>query len=289
MKKLTFLFSVFLTILFSHISFAQIRNGSFENWPDMERADPGDWDTYDEYYQDAVTLSADAFDGSNAARLEVLDNGGSPFQPFLVSWEDGGGHPVSERYPNVTGYYKFHNEGNDKFKVSVEMFVGFNPVGAGEAFFDATSEYTPFNVPINYTGSETPSNAVVTFSIADPETWIATIGSWALVDLVELGGQIPVGIKLQEATLPRKFNLRQNYPNPFNPTTRIELSLPFSGEVSLKVYDILGQDVGTLVSEGLGPGSYTYEWDAEGLASGVYIYQLRAGEFIETRRMVLMR
>jgi ligand-binding sensor domain-containing protein len=85
------------------------------------------------------------------------------------------------------------------------------------------------------------------------------------------------------------FVLSQNYPNPFNPTTTIAFDLPKASNVSLKVYNILGEEVATLVSDRLSAGSYSYEWDASNLASGVYLYRLQAGDFVETRKMVVMR
>jgi hypothetical protein len=87
----------------------------------------------------------------------------------------------------------------------------------------------------------------------------------------------------------RTYKLFQNYPNPFNPSTTIEFDLPKSSEVSLKVFNILGEEVTALVSERLSTGSYSYEWDAGKLASGVYLYRVQAGNFVETRKMVLMR
>jgi photosystem II stability/assembly factor-like uncharacterized protein len=85
------------------------------------------------------------------------------------------------------------------------------------------------------------------------------------------------------------FSLEQNYPNPFNSTTTIEFDLPKTSDVTLKIYNILGAEVATLVSDILIAGSYSYDWDASNLASGVYLYRLEAGEFVETKKMVLMR
>jgi hypothetical protein len=85
------------------------------------------------------------------------------------------------------------------------------------------------------------------------------------------------------------YQLHQNYPNPFNPSTTIEFSLPQSGFVTLKIYNILGEKVATLVSDRLSPGSYSYVWDASELTSGVYLYRLQAADYIETRKMVLTR
>jgi hypothetical protein len=102
---------------------------------------------------------------------------------------------------------------------------------------------------------------------------------------------------------PRVFQLQQNYPNPFNPSTHIRFSVQGSGFedrgsgfpvqgsrlVTLKVYDVLGREVATLVNESLQPGSYLVTFDAVGLASGVYVYRLMSEGFTQTKRMVLMR
>jgi hypothetical protein len=88
---------------------------------------------------------------------------------------------------------------------------------------------------------------------------------------------------------PQSFVLSQNYPNPFNPTTDLQFSVLDPQFTSLKVYDPVGREVATLVNEMLRPGTYKATFDATGLASGVYYYRLRAGEFAETRRMVLLR
>ena len=87
----------------------------------------------------------------------------------------------------------------------------------------------------------------------------------------------------------QSIHLFPNYPNPFNPTTSIEFSIPKSKFVTLKIYNILGEEVVTLVSEKLPAGKYKYEWDASGMASGVYLYRLEAGNQVEVRKMVLMK
>ena len=97
------------------------------------------------------------------------------------------------------------------------------------------------------------------------------------------------GIEDQIANVPTKYSLGQNYPNPFNPITTIEFDLLKTSEVTLKVFNILGEELVTLVSDKLSAGSYSYEWNALGLASGVYLYRLKAGDYVETRKMVLMR
>ena len=94
---------------------------------------------------------------------------------------------------------------------------------------------------------------------------------------------------------PDRFTLNQNYPNPFNPSTSIRFQVPlnkggFRGlSVQLTIYDILGKEVEVLVNEQLQPGTYSVEWNASNFASGIYFYSLTAGDFIQTRKMVLIK
>ena len=97
-----------------------------------------------------------------------------------------------------------------------------------------------------------------------------------------------------EILSPEKFSLEQNYPNPFNPTTNIKYNIPSVGtrlalSVQLIVYDVLGNEVATLVNEEKPAGSYQVEFNASELASGIYYYQLKTGEFMQTRKMALIK
>jgi hypothetical protein len=85
------------------------------------------------------------------------------------------------------------------------------------------------------------------------------------------------------------FNLYQNYPNPFNPATTIKYELPKEGMVTLKIYDILGREVKILVNEKQSVGRYELTFDASNFAAGVYIYRLQAGEFIQSKKMILLK
>jgi hypothetical protein len=106
------------------------------------------------------------------------------------------------------------------------------------------------------------------------------------------GGINTTGLeKLREGSS-STFSLHQNYPNPFNPATNIEFQIPKSEFVVLKIYNILGEEVATLVSDRLSAGSYSYDWDASQstvMAGGVYLYRLQSGEYVKTRKMLLMR
>ena len=86
-----------------------------------------------------------------------------------------------------------------------------------------------------------------------------------------------------------EYKLFQNYPNPFNPTTMISWRSPVSSHQTLKIYDILGNEVATLVDEYREAGRYTLNFDASRLSSGVYIYRITAGEFSDVRKMVILK
>ncbi len=89
--------------------------------------------------------------------------------------------------------------------------------------------------------------------------------------------------------IPTNYSISQNYPNPFNPSTKIRYSVPQSSNVVIKVFDILGNEIETLVNEQKAIGTYEITWYAKHLPSGVYFYQLRAGSFIETKKMILIK
>ncbi len=96
-------------------------------------------------------------------------------------------------------------------------------------------------------------------------------------------------IEVEYSIIPAEFSLSQNYPNPFNPTTTIKFGLPKEVKVTLKVYDILGNEVSTIVDQKMEPGYYKYEWNGVPFASGVYFYRLDAGSFVKIKKMVLVK
>ncbi|MCB0260113.1 MAG: T9SS type A sorting domain-containing protein, partial [Calditrichaeota bacterium] len=94
--------------------------------------------------------------------------------------------------------------------------------------------------------------------------------------------------------LPTEYSLDQNYPNPFNPTTTVRFALPEASNVTLKIYNILGQEVYTLARGNLEAGFHTFQWNATDqygsrVASGIYIYRLQAGHFVQTKKMLLVK
>lgn len=111
----------------------------------------------------------------------------------------------------------------------------------------------------------------------------------SLYVLYNLGGGV-VGIQDQEIEeIPTSFSLEQNFPNPFNPTTTIQYSLPQAGNISLKIYNLLGEEVKTLVNDYQEAGKHSVQFNANNLASGIYFYRLQAGSFIQTKKMILIK
>ncbi len=117
-------------------------------------------------------------------------------------------------------------------------------------------------------------------------------GSWrpAMTWLAQYVKDNPLtGVETSASNVPTRYELSQNYPNPFNPTTNIRYSIVKSSKVTLQVYNILGQMVKTLVNEVQSPGHYTITFNAETLASGIYFYRIQAGNFIATKKLILLK
>jgi hypothetical protein len=104
---------------------------------------------------------------------------------------------------------------------------------------------------------------------------------------------IPIGLQPISTEVPDKFMLYQNFPNPFNPATKIKFDIPAGTRrglfVQIKIYDILGREIATLVDEQLKPGTYEVQWDGANNASGIYYYKLVSDKFSETKKMVMLK
>lgn len=101
--------------------------------------------------------------------------------------------------------------------------------------------------------------------------------------------KIPVSVELRKLNIPESFFVEQNYPNPFNPSTTIRFSLPFASHVTVKVFNILGHEVATLLDGRKNVGIHRLSFDAANLSAGIYFYQVQAGDFVAIKRMVLVK
>jgi hypothetical protein len=116
--------------------------------------------------------------------------------------------------------------------------------------------------------------------------WV--VGSGGMILKTVTGGEIPTDV-VENENLPVSVQLYQNYPNPFNPSTVISYQLKVKSDVVLKVSNLLGREVATLVNGTKLQGEHHVEWDATGLPSGIYFYRLKVGSFVEVRKMLLSK
>jgi photosystem II stability/assembly factor-like uncharacterized protein len=185
----------------------------------------------------------------------------------------------------------------------------------------SSDDHTPvpaitYDLVVIRKGSHTPTNPVgflgnsMLTRLPEPGN-ISAVTEWALtglqngqyewsvraVDAAYVGSIIATGTfnigtptaVEPEDNLPSDYSLAQNYPNPFNPTTTVRYSIPKEGLVTLKVYNVIGEEVAGLVNEIKQAGNYNLTFDAVNLSSGVYLYKLQAGSFVETKKMVLLK
>ena len=137
----------------------------------------------------------------------------------------------------------------------------------------------------------------VTAFYADSAQNTALVDSFVLradAIFIQQAGDPLTEIEVNPHMLPTEFSLSQNYPNPFNPTTKITYAVPFDGKVEIKIYDIMGREVATLVRGDHMAGYYTIEWDGRNhyglpVSSGMYIYRMMSGGFVDVKKMMMLK
>lgn len=149
-------------------------------------------------------------------------------------------------------------------------------------FFGATNSIT---VGPNFTVTSTGSVTLVSPNINFMNTIFVVGGA----ELYAVTGSPPAGVNSENSITPVKFVLAQNYPNPFNPTTTISWQSPVGALQTLKIYDVLGREIATLVNEYKPAGKYEVEFNASNLPSGIYIYKLTAGNFTAVKKLMLLK
>ncbi|MFH1161884.1 MAG: T9SS type A sorting domain-containing protein [Candidatus Jorgensenbacteria bacterium] len=163
------------------------------------------------------------------------------------------------------------------------MFVGFgwlgggDPSGKGGVFKCDGKEWT-----------QIVADSTLVMSLAVKGKSLL-VGTWNAIYRVDGAIDTPTAVDDYPSSVPTAFVLSQNYPNPFNPSTTIEFSLPKRSDVSVTIWNTIGQKIETLVDGEMEPGTHRIVWDAGSFPSGVYFYQLKAGAFTETKWMVLVK
>lgn len=149
----------------------------------------------------------------------------------------------------------------------------------------------PIPIDLSYDNSDLMTAGLNSFPVGDLNWFPTQYSAWKAqegTELAQISNTLITAIA-KTSELPQKFELKQNYPNPFNPTTAIEFTLPRSGNVTLAIYNALGQKVATLLNGFKAAQTYHVNFDASHLASGVYIYQIRFGNQAISKKMVLMK
>ena len=148
---------------------------------------------------------------------------------------------------------------------------------------DSTSGQNVWDAPID------PANPTYRFVITAPGIHNYVCTPHLSLGMVGTITAAPVSSVNEQGNLPEKYTLSQNYPNPFNPNTTISYSIPTSEFVVMKVFNAKGQEVKTLVNEQQPSGQYEVQFNESNLASGIYFYRIKAGSFIDTKKMILLR
>lgn len=220
---------------------------------------------------------------------------GFPFPPNLVAGGIMQRIPVTQPYSALSVYYQWHPHTQGLtvgFLIRVTMLdAQLLPTASGHFNAPWTTQATwqQVVVPLTYTSTNPTVWASIQFAFGGqgnpnpPDV----IGSYFLVDDVSFNA--PTTVEERGEDIPEHFSLEQNYPNPFNPSTKIDFSVPKQSFVRLSVYNLLGEEVATLVNETMDPGSYVANWNAVGKPSGMYLYSLNTGRSVLTKRMMLVK
>ena len=285
MKK-TSLLLLFIFVLLPVCTFSQIPNPGFENWTNGE---PDGWVT-DNAPPDfiPVTQSSSAHSGSSAMQGTVLNFSGFPIAPTFISGPDGNGFPYNSRPGSFQGWYKLTSAGSggDILQITVGFFKNGQGIGAAFVTLGDAASYTQFSSDITWITADVPDSAVIAGIVGNGSGGTVNAGTTFYLDDLTFSGATAVQPDENTAL---SFELAQNYPNPFNPTTTISYTLPKSSFVTLKVYNLLGQEVAELVNETQFAGKHSVEFTGTDLPSGLYVYKIAAGNFTQTRKMMLLK
>jgi len=284
MKSTALALLVLLALAVPAAGLAQIPNAGFETW---SSGNPSGWFANNvPPFASPVTQTSTVHGGSSALQGTVVSFMGIvSYTPEV--WTE---FSIGQRYKTFTGWYTYSAVGGDSLYGWLIVQKAQVPIGYA-LFTNKTtrSSYTQFSVDLTHVGSGTPDSCQIWFAIAGSSSNGDTVhvGSTFRLDDLALTGTA-AGIELAPSQ-PLAYSLAQNYPNPFNPSTSIAYQLKTAGQVKLSVYDILGREVAVLADGVQGAGAHEVRFDGNGLASGVYIYRLQAGTFVEQKKMVLQK
>jgi hypothetical protein len=278
---------IFFLALFSQEAIGQIPNGGFENW--VTDADtnfnPVGWETTNSYPLVSVDRVSPGFQGSFAMRVRTINAGFT--LPGVAKLQTA--LPFGARPTQFTATFKSTLVGGDIGFIIIGLMKGDSVIASVDSCTfkvdSSFSQFTTRHFRIAYQSNLLPDSVVI---IIASGLAFGHAGTELIVDDISFSGGGGTGVS-EVAAIPRAFGLSQNFPNPFNPSTTIRYQIAAQGPVTLKVFDLLGRELTTLVDEFKGPGEHTVTWNASGAASGVYFYRLQSGSFVEAKRLLLLR
>jgi hypothetical protein len=163
-------------------------------------------------------------------------------------------------------------------------------IGSYSGASDTIFQYTGYSAPYNYGGVSHDARIYKTvFLGVGLEQFTSASARQSLIQNVVNWFEVPVGVWDVRFDVPTQYNLGQNYPNPFNPNTTIKYTTPQNGPVTIKLFDVIGREIATLVNEVKEVGSYEVNVNASRLASGVYFYRMMAPNFVSVKKMIVMK
>ena len=278
---------IFVAIILStSYTKAQIPNAGFESWTS---GSPDNWIVNSTSQFQTVIQSTDAHTGSYSLEGTVVSFSGFTYGAVVTTVFN-----YNQRPSSLSGYYKLNSVGSDTLLIVFASYKNGNGIGGGifETSVSANS-YTQFNLPITYVSGDTPDSVGISISLMP----VLSLHSGTTFNIDDLSfGSGATRVENSFGKIPQAFRLEQNYPNPFNPSTKIEYQIPKLSHVSLKVYDILGNQVATLVNEEQPAGKYSINFNASKLSSGIYFYRIDAAPstgsaqgFVQTKKLILLK
>ena len=291
--RIVLIINLFLIILFSIPTGAQILNGGFEAW--TNGINPDYWSSNNAFVYSVITESTDKYIGNYAVKGEVVNYDSSSIPPLFFGGAKGEGFSVNKRYDSFEGYYKFVSIGGDFFNAIIIMYKDNKPIASTNTSLTPSPDYSNFKIPIHYLTSEIPDRFSIKFLIADTSGLIpAHIGSYFLLDEVQLTGDAATDVSNIDSNIPSKFHVYQNYPNPFNPTTTIKYSIPEANDIIINIYDINGTLINTLLNKKQSAGTYEVTWNGKNnshisVSSGIYLYRITSGNYSKSFKMILLK
>jgi hypothetical protein len=303
-RSLPLLFGLIFLFMFASLVSAQttIPNAGFENWTG---GNPDGWfsdNVTGVLSVSPVTKSSTAHSGFSSVRGEVVSLSTVvtvPLAPLLQSGSLGSGFSYTQRPGFLTGYYQFSPiaGSGDQLVVTVLLTKGYlatgNAIASGAVKLTAAGSWQQFSIPLLYIAQQAPDTCYIQIALgAATGSTKPAMGSFFLMDDLAFSGTASA---VNDAVgVPQAFALEQNFPNPFNPSTIIRFSVSQPGHVSLKVYNILGVEVASLVNEQKEAGTFNVNWNAVGLPSGMYLYRMsvtseKGQVFEQAKKLVLLK